>query len=218
MSGCAGQAGGPAAFWGLRLSVRLWHMPVMTDEAQDRRLAVLMAAAQAGDANAYQAVLRACVPVAAAIARRQGHTPDTVDDVVQEVLLTVHRALATYDPARPFGPWLRAIAARRAVDAWRQYGRTGGREVHDPDAYLAQPDTGPDAGEQTDSGLRADALRRAIAGLPPGQREAIERVGLGEQSLEEVSLATGRSKVALKVNFHRALKALRARMVRDGDV
>jgi RNA polymerase sigma-70 factor (ECF subfamily) len=90
--------------------------------------------------------------------------------------------------------------------------------VYDPDAYLAQPDLGPDAGEQADSGLRADALRKAIAGLPPGQREAIELVGLGERSLEEVSQATGRSKVALKVNFHRALKALRARMVREEDV
>jgi RNA polymerase sigma-70 factor (ECF subfamily) len=189
----------------------------MTDE-QDRRLAVLMAAAQAGDRASYQAVLRACVPVAAAAARRQGHAPDTVDDVVQEVLLTVHRALATYDPARPFGPWLQSIASRRAVDAWRRHGRSGGREVHDPDAYLEYADAAPDAGEQAGASLRSDALREAVARLPQGQREAIELIGLGEQSLDEAARATGRTKGALKVNFHRAIKALRTLMAESGDV
>jgi hypothetical protein len=42
--------------------------------------------------------------------------------VVQETLLTVHQARRTWDPARPFLPWLRAIAQRRA----RQQGAIGG--------------------------------------------------------------------------------------------
>jgi RNA polymerase sigma-70 factor (ECF subfamily) len=207
-----------ASFSGFRPTLRLWHIGAMTDEAQDRRLAMLMAAAQAGDRESYQAVLRACVPVAAAAARRQGHAPDAVDDVVQEVLLTVHRALATYDPARPFGPWLQSIASRRAVDAWRRHGRAGGREVHDPDAYLAHADSAPDADSQAYAGFRSEALRAAVARLPAGQREAIELIGLGEKSLEEAAVVTGRSKGALKVNFHRAIKALRTLMAPAGDV
>ena len=202
---------------GLRLPRRLWHTGSMTDDSQNR-LRALMMAAQAGDPAAYQAVLRACVPVAAAIARRQGHSPDQVDDVVQDVLLTIHRALATYDPARPFLPWLRAIASRRAVDAWRQYGRHGGREIHDPDAYLNHADQGPEAEQQSVSHQQADTLRAAIAQLPEAQREAMERMGLQEQSLEQASRDTGRSKVALKVNLHRAIKALRSRMGEAGDV
>ena len=190
----------------------------MTDETQDQRLRALMIAAQAGDPAAYQAVLRACVPIAAATARRQGHSPDQVDDVVQEVLLTIHRALATYDPARPFMPWLRAIASRRAVDAWRQYGRHGGREIHDPDAYLNHADEGPEAEQQSVSQQQSENLRAAIAQLPVAQREAMERMGLREESLEQASLATGRSKTALKVNLHRAIKALRGRMGVPDDV
>ncbi len=208
----------PATMGGFRPAPCLWHTGVMTNEVQDRRLAVLMAAAQAGDREAYQAVLRACVPVAAAAARRQGHAPDTVEDVVQEVLITVHRALATYDPSRPFGPWLHAIAARRAVDAWRRHGRAGGREVHDPDAYLAHADSAPDADALAEAGFQSDALRAAVARLPAGQREAIELIGLGEKSLEEAAAVTGRSKGALKVNFHRAIKALRTLMAGASDV
>ena len=67
----------------------------------DRRRTAWMAAAQAGDRAAYAALLRDCVPVVQAVARRQGVPPSRVDDVVQDVLLTLHRVRHTYDPARP---------------------------------------------------------------------------------------------------------------------
>jgi RNA polymerase sigma-70 factor (ECF subfamily) len=47
--------------------------------------------------------------------------------------------------------------------------------------------------------------------LPPGQREAVEQLGLRERSLSETAELTGRNTGALKVNLHRALKALRER-------
>jgi DNA-directed RNA polymerase specialized sigma24 family protein len=55
-------------------------------------------------------------------------------------------------------------------------------------------------------------LREAIDTLPPGQREAIEQLGLKERSLAEAAESTGRKTGALKVNLHRALKTLRDRM------
>jgi RNA polymerase sigma-70 factor (ECF subfamily) len=184
----------------------------------DRRLADLMKRAQAGDRAAYQAVLRACVPLAAAAARRAGVPPSAVDDVVQDVLLTIHRALPTYDPARPFMPWLRAIAARRAIDSLRSQGRRGAREVHDEAAYLNHPGEEVDFIEQAARQGDAARLREAIATLPPRQREAVEILGLREQSLEQAAEATGHSKVALKVNFFRAIRSLRSRMGGNADV
>ena len=185
----------------------------------ETRLAALMRLAQDGDAAAYQALLRACLPVVAAAARRQGVPREQVDDVVQEVLLTVHRVRHTYDPARPFLPWLRAIAQRRAVDALRRQGRRHGREVHDPIAYEGHADPAPSAGQALEGAEHASRLRLAIGALPQRQREAVERLGLGEQSLDEAAAETGRSKGALKVNLHRALKALRGRLGGEpGDV
>jgi RNA polymerase sigma-70 factor (ECF subfamily) len=181
------------------------------DGQDDRRLAALMAAAQAGDATAYATVLRACVGLAASVARRSGVRPAAVDDVVQDVLLAIHRALPTYDPGRPFLPWLRAIARRRAIDALRQHARQGGREMHDPGAYLNH--AGPDDAADLAVGRQDEAarLRSAIAALPPSQRQAVELLGLQERSLAEAATQSGRSKVALKVNLHRGLRALRGR-------
>ena len=110
------------------------HIGASLTETTDVTLSALMAASQNGDARAYQALLRACVPFAATIARRQGVPADRVEDVVQEILLTIHRARATYDPLRPFLPWLRAIAQRRAIDALRSRYRQGTLEVQDDEA------------------------------------------------------------------------------------
>jgi RNA polymerase sigma-70 factor (ECF subfamily) len=61
----------------------------------------------------------------------------------------------------------------------------------------------------------APALQAAIAALPQGQREAVELLKLRELSLAEASQQTGRSVSALKVNMHRALKALRLQLKGD---
>lgn len=176
--------------------------------SRDQALACDMAAAQAGDAEAYRRLLRDCLPVIAGLARAQGVRAEAVDDVVQDVLLTIHRARATYDPARPFLPWLRAITQRRAIDGMRRASRRP-REVHDPIAYEAEVDRGPAPGHRLEARDRERVLARAVAALPEGQRQAVEHLALQERSLEETAALTGRTKGALKVNLHRALKALR---------
>jgi RNA polymerase sigma-70 factor (ECF subfamily) len=187
-------------------------------ETTDARLAALMRAAQSGDEAAYQAVLRACVPVAGAVARRTGVPADAIDDVVQDVLITIHRALRSYDPARPFLPWLRAIAARRAIDVLRSRSRRGAREIYDPGAYENHAEPGPDLLEQASRHGDAGRLRDAITTLPPRQRQAVELIGLQEHTLEQASQVTGSTKVALKVNFFRAIRSLRTRLGGDDDV
>jgi RNA polymerase sigma-70 factor (ECF subfamily) len=177
-----------------------------------------MAAAQDGDARAYQALLRACVPIATATIRRQGISPDRVEDVLQDVLLTIHRARATYDPRRPFLPWLRAIAQRRAIDALRRRYRQAAAEVADEAATLAYPDTAADADDALTQADRSRELVAAVGALPPGQRQAVELLALQERSLEQAATETGRTKVALKVNLHRAIHALRRKLAEGGHV
>src|SRR5262245_57557210 len=94
------------------------------DLARDREWSALMAAAQGGDRAAYERLLREILPFLRALAARQHRRPDRIEDVVQEALLTVHRVRHTYDPTRPFAPWLAAIARRRSIDALRRRGRT----------------------------------------------------------------------------------------------
>ena len=181
--------------------------------ALEDKLSAAMCAAQDGDAGAYRTLLRECLPVIASMARAQGVQGDAVNDVVQDTLVTIHKARATYDPARPFLPWLRAITRRRAIDIMRRTGRQP-HEVHDPVAYEVHADAGPVPGQVIENRERDRSLIEAVAALPPRQREAVEHFAFRERSLDEAARLTGRSKDALKVNLHRGIKALRVMLLR----
>jgi RNA polymerase sigma factor (sigma-70 family) len=178
----------------------------------DARRCAWMAAAQAGDQAAYGALLRDCVGAIEMVARRQGVPPDRVDDVVQDTLLTIHRARQTYDPARSFTAWLSVLAERRAIDLMRKTGRQAVREVHAPLAYERHSDETPASLRTAYGAEAAHRLGAAVADLPLRQREAVQLLVLQERSLAETAAATGRSTGSLKVNLHRALKSLRARL------
>jgi RNA polymerase sigma-70 factor (ECF subfamily) len=167
---------------------------------------VLMARAQAGDSNSYRRLLTEISPYLRSLVAARHRDRRDVEDTVQDILLTVHAVRQTYDPARPFGPWLVAIAQRRIVDHLRKRGRHAGREtVLDEDHETFAE---PAANIEVDI-LDRRELHAAIESLPAGQRQAIKLLKLEEMSLKEASEATGTSATALKVATHRALTSLR---------
>ena len=167
-----------------------------------------MARAQDGDRNAYRLLLEDLTPYLRMLAARCLKEPSDAEDAVQDVLLTVHAVRHTYDPGRPFGPWLVAIANRRIIDRLRRQIRARSREIELSDE---RETFSPDAANFHFDDASADsaALHAAIAALPPDQRQAIGLLKLKEMSLKEAALASGRSVSALKVATHRAIKSLR---------
>ena len=180
-------------------------------EALDLRLTRAMARAQDGDKAAYELVLRESVPIVRRVARSKGAGTDFIDDVVQDVLITVHGARQAFDPSRSFVAWLTVLTQRRTIDFLRKRGRVGAREVHSDVAYetYAAPDN---PAREAERRSEAAHLRAAVATLPEGQRQAVERLALEETSLDDVSKSTGKTKTALKVNLHRAIASLRVRL------
>jgi RNA polymerase sigma factor (sigma-70 family) len=184
-------------------------------DTHEERLSALMRSAQAGDAGAYAALMQELAVRLRRIVRhrRAFLTHADVEDLVQDVLLSVHAVRATYDLTRPFLPWLLAIARNRLADAARRYGRSGAHEVvvEDLDVTFVSEKTNTLTATYGDP----EALREAIAELPPGQRSAIEMLKLREMSLKEAAAASGASVGALKVATHRAMDALRRKLKKD---
>jgi len=160
-----------------------------------------MALVQGGDQAAYGALLDDVVPLLRAFLRRRVSSVDEVDDILQDVLMSVHRARHTYDPARPLEPWLFAITRNVMIDhARRAISRASWEVVVDelPDA----------AG---DSGLEgAPRLDELLGKLPPAQRRAFEMLKIEGLSVEAAASEAGTTPGALKVRAHRAYKTLRA--------
>lgn len=182
--------------------------------SEDRAHAELMEAAQRGDTRAYAQLLRDITPRLRRIIRNQRRFlgPDDIEDIVQDVLLSLHSVRATYDPERPFMPWLFAIARNRLADAARRHARRG---VHEIAAEAVPVTFFEEAANIEDEEYRdPEELRRAIQALPAGQREAIEMLKIRGMSLKEASAAKGISISALKVSVHRATIALRKTLMK----
>jgi len=173
---------------------------------RDRDRAMLMARAQASEREAYRRLLEDITPFVRVLAARRLHDASEVEDAVQDVLLTVHLIRHTYDPSRPFAPWLAAVTKRRVIDRLRRRIRIDSRQI----PLGSQHETLSAVASNSEiTGSDADALRAAIEALPFAQRQAIEMLKLGEMSLKEAAAASGMSIAALKVATHRALGTLR---------
>ena len=180
-------------------------------DARDLRWSRLMAAAQAGDRRAYEDLLRECLPLLRQICRARLRDATEAEDAVQDTLLTIHRARASYDASRPFRPWLVAITERRALDRIRARGRRSGREAAlDLAADLPAPTGSADAA--LDADRAAAKLRDAVQDLPQSQRTALGLTKLQDMSLQEASARSGMSIGAIKVATHRAMQTLRRRL------
>ena len=156
-----------------------------------------MRAAQAGDGKAYRILLdHAASWLKRFYVRRL--PPSMVDDAVQDALLAVHEKRHTFDPARPFGPWLAAIARYKWIDRLRQVAgmRT---ETLDEDIGI---------GDHEDAIVTASSLARLLGELKPAQATAIRLVKLQGFSIEEASRETGQSPSLVKINIHRGLARL----------
>jgi RNA polymerase sigma factor (sigma-70 family) len=172
---------------------------------RDTDWAILMAHAQDGDKAAYQRLLQEITPYLRSLAARRHRDPSDIEDAVQDILLTVHSIRQTYDPTRPFGPWLVTIANRRFIDRLRRQGRKRDRET----PLMPEHETFSEPQANLDEGPDRHELEKAIGELPPMQRQAIQLLKLKEMSLKEASTASGMSIASLKVNVHRAVKSLR---------
>ena len=129
----------------------------------------------------------------------------------------MHAVRATYDPARPFMPWLLAITHNRVVDGVRRYARQSAHEVAVDDLAVTFSNR---TAKITPAEFLAEfhdarELEQAVQQLPPGQRSAIELMKLQELSLKEAAAATGTSIGALKVATHRAMLSLRKKLRRE---
>lgn len=166
----------------------------------------LMRRAQDGDRTAYRRLLVVVTPLVRAIASRFLFDRHDVEDAVQDILMTVHAARHTYDPDRPFKPWLAGVARHRLMDRLRGKRRITEREV----TLTLEHETFAVAEPNTDAGVwDGPALRAALGALPAAQQQAIELLKLREMSLKEASVVSGRSVASLKVATHRGLAALR---------
>ena len=180
--------------------------------ADPQEWTALMVQGQRGDKRAYHRLLLGITPYLRTIANRAHRNASDAEDTVQDILLTLHEVRQSYDPSRPFKPWLAGIARHRVADRLRALGRVAAGEVMLDAEHEAF--TAPD--KDRDLALDSRAVDTALLALPMGQRQAITLLKLQERPLKEAADQSGMSIASLKVSAHRGIKALR-RILGEGD-
>ena len=168
----------------------------------------LMRLAISGDSAAYHRLLKAVTPVLRAGARRglarAGQPVDQSEDIVQDILLAVHRKRHTWDVNAPFAPWLFAIARNKLIDALRRRGRRTFVNIDD----FAEIIPDEPAAETVPAGEIANLLQT----LPARQREVLQSIAVESASIKETAVKFAMSEGAVRVALHRALTSLTAKL------
>jgi RNA polymerase sigma factor (sigma-70 family) len=178
-----------------RLRPSLLAVQLMGDG--ENQWGALMLAAQSGNGAAYRRLLGEVREWLIRFYTRR-LPASFVDDAVQDTLIAVHEKRHTYDPDRPFRPWLAAVARYKWIDRLRAMKRHATDELADD---VAVPD-------HESAVTSATVLRQLLAELKPAQQEAIRLVKLEGFSVEEASARTGQSQSLIKINIHRGLAKL----------
>ncbi len=178
------------------------------DEREDE-WAAAMRAAQGGCRASYARLLAELAaalrgPIRGGLARF-GFSDAETEDVVQEVLIAIHRKRDSWDPARPFLPWLWALTRHRMIDATRRLGRARRRTAQASVDDLADVLPAPIPAHTPLAGER----ERLVAALPARERGVVSALGLEGQSVPAAAARFAISEGAVRVAFHRGLARLR---------
>jgi RNA polymerase sigma-70 factor (ECF subfamily) len=160
----------------------------------------LVRLARDGDPAAFRLLVERHLPMARARAARLCPQPDDADDAVQDAFLQAFLALDRLrDPDR-FAGWLGGIVAN-VCRAQRRRAPLTLLGDWPENLHPASVGSLPSA-EDLD---RADVLSRAVAGLPPGQRQAVTLFYYADQPAGQVAATPG----AAKASLHKARRRLR---------
>ncbi len=161
-----------------------------------------MKRAQDGDRSAYTELLESLLPALRGFVRKRIVDDSLVEDVCQDILMSIHLARRTYIPTKPFKPWLFTIARRRVIDHQRRKYRLKSREFLDDGSILNLEQSPNPIASMTE-------FNRVTQKLSQRKREALRLVHLEGKSTKEAAKILGMKETGLRVMLHRTIKQIK---------
>ena len=174
----------------------------------------LVARARAGDARAFEDLVRRHLRAAHAVALGVLGNPADAEDVCQDAFLAaLERLEECRDPER-FAAWLLRIVRNRALNVRESRSLRAGEplEPGHSEAWTAADDPARD----TERSELRERLLAALAELTPAQREVVLLHDLEGFKHREIAELLGTSEGAARVQLFQARRALR-RLLESGD-
>jgi RNA polymerase sigma-70 factor (ECF subfamily) len=177
----------------------------VTDRAD---LAALVAAAQAGDDGAFEALVRATHAETYTLAYRLTGDDEDARDVTQDTYLRAYRALDRFRGDARFQTWLYRITANSASNLLGQRARHRHDELTE-EAPVADDRIHIDPVARAEGDALRHHLTDALRRLPPGLRQVVVLRDVYDLPHDAIAQELGISVTAAKVRLHRARRRLR---------
>ena len=165
----------------------------------------LVRACAAGSGGAFEEIIRRHQPRVARLVRRLLGWPEDVEDVVQEVFMTVLSRSGRFRGQSTLSTWITSIAINRCRSLRR---RMGVRWRAIKQLRRLRPVTAGGADASAMAEERRQRVRAAIGSLSAADREIIVLHHLEEMSVDAVAQTLGIRRNAVEVRLHRARRRL----------
>lgn len=177
-------------------------------------------AAQAGDLDAYDALMLTHQPAITLILHRFTTQRPDLEDMVQETFLRAWRALPQWRPDKPFLHWLKRIASNVGLEFCRKHQRSPFSRLVQPlepheDLLESLPAKTTEAAH-TASSAALESAQLVLSYLPPEDRALLTLLHLNEMPLADIAAHFGWSRVKAKVKAFRARQRLKALLEKQG--
>lgn len=180
----------------------------MAQNAVTAELTRKLLAGLAGDAAAYADFLNQLSPILRRVIGRKIPIGD-VEDVLQEVLISIHKARHTYDGGRPLMPWVIAITSFRVTDCLRKtYSEMRHQQVDIADYENVLEAVTETPGDN-------ESINEMLDGVGRRERKILSLMHVEGYTASEVGSQLGMKESAVKVAAHRAIKKIRERLGND---
>ncbi len=167
---------------------------------------------RAGDARAFEELVRAYQHRVFSVALRMLGNRAEAEDVAQEVFLRVHRAIGDFRGDAKLSTWLYAIASRLCLNrlASGEHRRMRAGEA----TLMTLPSADAGAAEALERGERDAALQQAIASLPEERRIVVVLRDVEGLSYDEIAHALDLEPGTVRSRLHRARLDLKDKLER----
>jgi RNA polymerase sigma-70 factor (ECF subfamily) len=172
-------------------------------------VAALVAAAKAGDRQAFDEVVRATYSDTYALAYRLTANEEDAKDVVQEAYLRAYRGLKRFRGDASFTTWLYRITANCASTHLGRRSRHRHEEL-DMDIPDLRAEADPQA--NAEAAVLRQRVSTALADLPPRLRAVVVLRDVYDLPHEAIAKELGITEAAAKVRLHRARARLRSEL------
>lgn len=162
----------------------------------------------AGDGAAYADFLSQLSPILRRIIGKKIPFSD-VEDVLQEVLISIHKARHTYDGKRPLMPWLMAITSFRVTD----YLRKCYSDMRNHCVDIADYENVLEAVTKTPG--ETESINKMLDGVAERERKILSLMHMEGYTVKQVGIKLGMKESAVKVAAHRAIKKIRKQVGND---